>query len=650
MATTDRESNAATGDSGPGTEFRDLLPIPAVNSDDITVPGQNGGVASGPTFSHQLATDDHEQKGMAQLDHEKEVLNLGWNEKKEMIPAPLVGGMGNEELWMLQIYQLKATPYPVPGGLDLNIADEEEFSPDKLRTGVERLYMTVGVGLLAAVKHVARLRSWRESRRTACFAGAYFVAWLFDFLVPLTSVVIIALITYPPSRHFLFPPAPVALVDSSTGGLQKPGAGVLGSHDSAMGAPENHKGEAVEKEASNFVNTISSVVLSSATGKPPQGPESDGQQSAITAEATDPTSSAPMEQALWKKMRPIMHMIGDVTDTWERFANALSPTPPFPRETSRLRIATLVIPVFGLSLFVTSYMFMKGVTFGIGFGFFGDPVISRGLDWLNRTIPDWKKLFEMRNTILKGVPTNAQLTITLLRPPPAKPAALTDDHLRATGGDDAPMDASPAEIAAAIRHDPLADRERQDGSDIDHSTNAHHGKLGHRIVGFVRNATKGLVKTAVGADTVRAKAGISHHAKERLGVIPKPDAVPVSGPVEFKARYNGKKGHVYLSTTATIPMLAFSAKETMEEVGGQKREDLHPAWSVAVADIAELKKIGGYGWKAKLVVGWSMERELADGLEIRTVERQVYKITAVPLRDELFNRVVAMGAQKWEAW
>lgn len=54
------------------------------------------------------------------------------------------------------------------------------------------------------------------------------------------------------------------------------------------------------------------------------------------------------------------------------------------------------MPLFGVSLFVTSYMFMKGVTFGIGFGFFGDPVISAGLDWLNRAFPNWQKLLELR--------------------------------------------------------------------------------------------------------------------------------------------------------------------------------------------------------------------------------------------------------------
>lgn len=40
----------------------------------------------------------------------------------------------------------------VPGGLDLNIADEDEFSPDKLRATIERLYMTV-VSLEARVSN-----------------------------------------------------------------------------------------------------------------------------------------------------------------------------------------------------------------------------------------------------------------------------------------------------------------------------------------------------------------------------------------------------------------------------------------------------------------------------------------------------------------
>jgi len=57
---------------------------------------------SAPTDSHALATDNHEEKGVAQFDHtEPEVKDLGWDEKPEHIPSPLVGGISNEDLWIL---------------------------------------------------------------------------------------------------------------------------------------------------------------------------------------------------------------------------------------------------------------------------------------------------------------------------------------------------------------------------------------------------------------------------------------------------------------------------------------------------------------------------------------------------------------------
>ena len=69
------------------------------------------------------------------------------------------------------MYHVKALPETPLGGLDLNIADEDEFSPDKLRSNFERLYMTVVVGLVGFGKHIARLRSWREPRRTSAFCA-----------------------------------------------------------------------------------------------------------------------------------------------------------------------------------------------------------------------------------------------------------------------------------------------------------------------------------------------------------------------------------------------------------------------------------------------------------------------------------------------
>ncbi|KAF2865899.1 hypothetical protein BDV95DRAFT_672242 [Massariosphaeria phaeospora] len=673
-----------------GIVYKDLLPIP-----DETDPNRIATTTTTndhPTESHALARQDHEEKGAAQLAHGKEVVDLGWNEPKEAMASPLVGGIPNEDLWVLvrrfnkQMYHVKEIPHPPPGGLDLNIADEEEFSPDKLRSNVERLYMTIGIGMIGFGKQIVRLRSWRETRRTAWFCAAYFLAWLFDFIMPLLSLTFLALIVYPPIRPMMFPPAPLALV-SGSGGVQKPKAGVLGSHDSATGAPENHKGEAVEQEASNFVNGIASVALSSATGKHPQGdPHSEegspgdsvpdptsiavgaadakDMASGVNSGATHDKTKAPMETAMWTKMRPIMHGVADVTDGWERFANALSPTPPFPRDSHRLRLAGLVLPLVLASVFVTSYMFMKGVTFGVGFGFFGDPIISRGLELLNRKFPNWQKLLELRNTVLKGVPTNAQLTLTLLRvgeankaplpppprshePPPEVAAHVGEQDLRATGAD-YPLNATQEELDDAMTHDPSVAHET-DGADIDNAKNAKHGKKGSKILGFFKGTIRGGVETAIGTDKLKAKAG-SMHAKNRLGAVPPKNEDLTSGPVEFKARYLGKKGHVYIPSTATIPCLAFSTDSSIEKIGTAQRDDLHPEWSIPVGNIAEMRKAGGYGWKAKLVIGWAMGREVADAMEIVERNGTKWKITAVPLRDELFNRLIAMGGQKWECW
>lgn len=239
------------------------------------------------------------------------------------------------------MYHVKKISSVPPGDLDLNIAADEEFSPDKMRSNIERLYMTVILGLIGFGKHFSRLCSWREPRRTAAFCVVYFLAWALDFLVPTLLTVLLVLIVSPRSRNILFPPSPLALVNFETGGIQKPKAGMLGSHDSLTGAPEKHQGEAVEREASNFVSGLTSITVSSAVGQHPEiTPEQGGDTNddnvpdptKIISGATDAKSSAagemvrhdktkqPMEQTMWAKARPIMHIVGTIADTWERFA------------------------------------------------------------------------------------------------------------------------------------------------------------------------------------------------------------------------------------------------------------------------------------------------------------------------------------------
>ncbi len=146
------------------------------NSSTFNTPTSSTSALNAPSDSHALALADHEEKGAAQHNASEDVKDLGWDSDPKHVPT-MVGGLPNEELWTLirrfdkQMYRVKATAGPPPGGLDLNIVDEDDFSPDKLRSNLERLYMTVVIGLMGFGKHIARLRSWREPRRTAAFAG-----------------------------------------------------------------------------------------------------------------------------------------------------------------------------------------------------------------------------------------------------------------------------------------------------------------------------------------------------------------------------------------------------------------------------------------------------------------------------------------------
>lgn len=85
-----------------GVAYKDLLPVP--DTEAISDPAKEEAaraIHDGATASHELATAPTEETGLVQQDHDEEVKDLGWNEPKEAIPAPLVGGMDNEDLWVL---------------------------------------------------------------------------------------------------------------------------------------------------------------------------------------------------------------------------------------------------------------------------------------------------------------------------------------------------------------------------------------------------------------------------------------------------------------------------------------------------------------------------------------------------------------------
>jgi len=47
-------------------------------------------------------------------------------------------------------------------------------------------------------------------------------------------------------------------------------------------------------------------------------------------------------------------------------------------------------------------------------------------------------------------------------------------------------------------------------------------------------------------------------------------------------------------------------------------------------------------------VSWATDDEVTDGILIKTVTGDEFHLTAMPSRDELFNRLVAIGARAWK--
>lgn len=71
-------------------------------------------------------------------------------------------------------------------------------------------------------------------------------------------------------------------------------------------------------------------------------------------------------------------------------------------------------------------------------------------------------------------------------------------------------------------------------------------------------------------------------------------------------------------------------------------DEFDPQFSIQIQDIEELKKLGGLGWKTKLVVGGLLGMEVIDGLTLVTPEGETV-LTALSRRDELFNRLIALS-------
>jgi hypothetical protein len=171
-----------------------------------------------------------------------------------------------------------------------------------------------------------------------------------------------------------------------------------------------------------------------------------------------------------------------------------------------------------------------------------------------------------------------------------------------------------------------------------HKAEVEQTKKRGGFLGLLRAVTGGGIHVFLATDKVKAAVGV-RHARNRLGVVEPQNINPLAGPVRFPARHKGRKGHAYITMTATSPALSWTSS----------LKDVNPAWTIPIADIVDVQKVGGLGWKSKIMVHWALEKEVVDGVILKTARGEEYHLTAVTLRDELFNRLISAGPQMWES-
>ncbi|KAK4055784.1 hypothetical protein OIV83_000331 [Microbotryomycetes sp. JL201] len=650
----------------------------------------------------------------------------------------LVPGMDNDKLWTLrrrfdtQVLHVLSPPTKLPAGqpdLRPTTLPDVPFNSDLLRCNLERCYATAGVWSIYFAREMGRLMSWspRDRHRTACFCAAYFTAWFFSMVVPLIAGFCIVLIMIRPSRKFFFPPIPPppgqppsATDPTNTKGDESMLAGV--------GHPVEHrsKAEQIEQQAYEFSNVIQRFGVRVVVGGHHKGSKGNGDVGKksgagdeysssdeefdddalqLEGQAVDEKQPATIDEgddekrklsarqqrklkakeAKAKRDAQVGHLargaqdaLGDLADALERFANALSPPRPYPPTKARAKLAgAIFVPIMLVTAVVPAHVWSQIGSFAFGFGFFGQPLIIRGVKWFVKTVPVWQEKIDLRNSIFSGVPTNAQLTLHMLRvaeasfdPLPAPPPPPTPEHMQKelskTGLD---PESPPPELKLGPDGNPVTlDNDKAVTTDDpdDKKEEGLAGGVGSAVVNTGKKTLFGTLRLAAKkAATFRADVSVDG-AKSKVGnkidrFLYQSRAKDPETPDAYPAKLRGTSGHLILTSGPdTKPTLSFvPLKSSLSK----------PSFQVPVEDLVEVKKKGVF--IARAVLGWAASISLEGmGLDMRFKSEEERKrdtlgggddpheedhpgetwyFSHVGRRDQLFARLLSVcPTSKWE--
>lgn len=214
-------------------------------------------------------------------------------------------------------------------------------------------------------------------------------------------------------------------------------------------------------------------------------------------------------------------------ETFRTDNSSLSPPAVYPDSFSRFKLAAAFVIVPALAFqFTPSWVWGRLITGSFGLALWARTPMIRAAKELMARIPNWKELLDLRNSLLSNTPTNAQLTLHLLRvaedlnePLPAPPAPPTEGAPEAALNDPTPVggEAKPGTEGETSQT-------KKQGKKVKHLLGGAFKKASRKIAGFkgdvsVDNKTKKVSSYAVVFLTRSPRAG-SKNISSTANLVP----------------------------------------------------------------------------------------------------------------------------------
>ncbi|BEI94984.1 uncharacterized protein CcaverHIS019_0705650 [Cutaneotrichosporon cavernicola] len=588
----------------------------------------------------------------------------------------IVEGMEDDRLWILlrgfnkQVnHVLSPTTHPVSQpDLRHTSLPNVPYRSDTLKVNLERLIKGLAPLTKRGVLELARVTDWdNEFYRTATYCAAYFLAWGLGVLFPYrpSTTDSYSLLESDPETTPMTGPeqseevsvqatavlagfasallfgtkeegnalvGPKDLHDNS--GMDE-GSDVIGSKLDSREVAEVNGKTSLDSKA-EIVEVVEVVEVAEANGKTTLVRES------IAEDAESEVERKRNEIVRWM-VKTTETTIGTGADYIEILQKALSPPPVYPDYYARFKIAALLV-VAALALhYVPARMWGRGFTLAFGVVVWGHKWLEMGVRELLRRFPNWKELVDPRNSILSGVPTDAQLALHLLRvseaegdPLPTPPVA---PALEATK--EAVSQATPSAPDLEVEADAAPTPAHKAAVKSRKKTRGVFRKLVRRLasmgsdVAFVGEERK--LKGKIDSLVLKAKWG---------------DDVPPGG---YSAKLNGTSGHLFIdedhACISWVPMLSKSPERVwyVDDLVEMKKDELGTSrLALAAMSGAEIASLGLSLRFAKTADDISVFDMTEEQVGAAQAAKETLEFKGVEAREALFNRLIAMGSQRWE--